>query len=313
MQDNFFQQINHRVSLTVNKIGRRKGRFPLHHDEPYSPLYIVGSGRCGSTLLRRMLNTHPQLYIPPEFHCFNTAFNAFRVSRTTLGWKQLVNLIVASYEYGESDFQWEGRSLREGARKLYTANPESRTLATILNGIYLEIALIQGKSPAFWGDKTVSNAFRLDLINKIFPRMKVIHILRDGVDVVSSFLEMGRYQEIEAAANRWLESVTAIQSFMDKNPRTCLEVRYEKLVEQPNAELLRICDFLELEYKPAMLGSDAGIYNQDLINLPHLCKASKPIETNSIGKGREKLNGVQKGKMKQLFGKKLLECGYRAP
>ena len=42
-----------------------RGR-PLHGRDRYRPFFIVGSGRCGSTLLRAMLEAHPDVHVPPE-------------------------------------------------------------------------------------------------------------------------------------------------------------------------------------------------------------------------------------------------------
>ena len=41
-------------------------RVPLNRDEGYRPFFIVGSGRSGNTLMRRVLQTSPELHIPPE-------------------------------------------------------------------------------------------------------------------------------------------------------------------------------------------------------------------------------------------------------
>src|SRR5258708_7019695 len=47
--------------LPVLLLGR-----PLHGAERHRPFFIVGSGRCGSTLLRAMLEAHPDVHVPPE-------------------------------------------------------------------------------------------------------------------------------------------------------------------------------------------------------------------------------------------------------
>src|SRR5438094_86924 len=42
------------------------GGRPLRGQDRHRPFFLVGSGRCGSTLLRAMLAAHPDLHIPPE-------------------------------------------------------------------------------------------------------------------------------------------------------------------------------------------------------------------------------------------------------
>tara|TARA_B100001029_G_C15057127_1_gene455284 strand:- start:1787 stop:2734 length:948 start_codon:yes stop_codon:yes gene_type:complete len=43
--------------------------------------------------------------------------------------------------------------------------------------------LLRGKKSSFLLEKTAANCLRLELINKVFPNSKFIHILRDGRDV----------------------------------------------------------------------------------------------------------------------------------
>ena len=50
------------------------------------------------------------------------------------------------------------------------------------------------------------NTLYLDWVGSVFLIL-LIHIIRDGRDVASSYLKMGRYDTILDAANRWIKSV----------------------------------------------------------------------------------------------------------
>ena len=53
------------ISVISNLSILIKGR-PLHSTVRYMPFFIIGSGRSGNTLLRTILETHPEVHIPPE-------------------------------------------------------------------------------------------------------------------------------------------------------------------------------------------------------------------------------------------------------
>ena len=74
-----------------------KGR-PLHDEARYRPFFIIGSGRCGTTLLRAMLQTHPTVHIPPETYSLGQIIQEYpRYSR--LPWDELLRLILTRFEY----------------------------------------------------------------------------------------------------------------------------------------------------------------------------------------------------------------------
>src|SRR5437899_1393912 len=84
--------------------------------------FIVGTGRCGTTLLRMMLDAHPDLAIPPETHFIPALAHAFRDPSKQLA--DFLELIPTFHTW--QDFGIDVGALREA---LSSPGPYSLTRA----------------------------------------------------------------------------------------------------------------------------------------------------------------------------------------
>ncbi len=95
---------------------------------------------------------------------------------------------------------------------------------------------------------------RVDLLPKLWPQAKFIHLLRDPRDVARSCIAMGWVGNTYYGADYWIDVENHWNKAVKKYPSiSALEVRYEQLVSNPEEELKRICDFVGLEYDSSML------------------------------------------------------------
>lgn len=210
---------------------------------------MVGSGRAGTTLLRAMLDSHPVLAIPPENYLITEleprreayegdeglAIDAFLADLVAHTWFERFELTGEDVRRELEDGPAAG--FGDGIRALYAAYARSR-----------------GKPR--YADKTPAYIERMEAIAEIFEESRFIHLIRDGRDVACSFLaqeDMRPNGPVEAAL-LWRDRVEAGRSTGARlGAERYLEARYEDLVADPERELARICDFIELEYDPAML------------------------------------------------------------
>lgn len=107
---------------------------------------------------------------------------------------------------------------------------------------------------ARWGDKTPGYCTRLKHIEAVLPEARFIHLVRDGRDVAVSLRQQwfSPGYDITGQAQHWRDNVRAAR----KQGATCryyLEIAFEDLVRNPEAQLRRVCDFIELDFDPAML------------------------------------------------------------
>jgi hypothetical protein len=104
----------------------------------------------------------------------------------------------------------------------------------------------------------------MDTISRLYPRARFIHVVRDGRDVVSSLLQRDWIdpatgekvwccQDPKASAEYWVHVVDAIRQQGQQMPDRYLEIRYEDLIEHPEAVLRHVVAFLGEKWEPEMI------------------------------------------------------------
>ena len=88
-----------------------------------------------------------------------------------------------------------------------------------------------------------------------FPEARFIHLVRDGRDVMLSLRDQPfAPSSFTGVAEYWAGRVERARQAGERlGPGRYRELRYEDLVADPERELGRLCEFVELEYRPEML------------------------------------------------------------
>ncbi len=208
---------------------------------------IVGSPRSGTTLLRFMLDAHPDLAIPPE-----TGFLTFAPKPKGRGDKLRENFFRTIVSYPEPNPAWPDFEVPEESFRAALAEINPFTVSEGYRAFYRLYAARFGKSR--WGDKTPLYCLGLDIIRRILPEARFIHIIRDGRDAALSLRRMwfSPGWEIETQAAYWRKCILAAQRAGRGRP-DYIEVRYEDLILNTRATLQQICDHSNLSYDDAML------------------------------------------------------------
>jgi hypothetical protein len=305
MLDTYYKILNQLIHWRIPFLG-----YPLRTSAvEIKPFFIVGSGRSGNTLLRRILLSHSELYIPPETYVLGRSIRTFR-QNNGMRWKDLVYLTLSLFEF-HPEFGTFECSLRPLANDLKQIPSGSRNLAYILDSLYRYHAETKGFQLSRWGDKTPLNVFDLPILNKVFPKAQFIHIVRDGCDVVESYLRSGIYTDLLSAGKRWSNSVRAFRDFSRKHPSSCFVIRYEDLVLSPHDTIQGVCDFLQVEFEDQMLDSEelSGLMG-DVDMHSHHKRVGGKITSSRIGAGRESLSAEEKQVLSELIDTDLVQLGY---
>jgi hypothetical protein len=229
---------------------------------PY--LFIVGSHRSGTTLLRRIVESHSRIAVVPETQWI-PAFYKNRVGLTADGrvTPDFVPQLVAHPKFrhlGVSPGQLD-RLLQGGERPAY---------APCVSRIFDLCAAARGKPLA--GDKTPNYVRQIHVLHALWPRARFVHLIRDGRDVALSVLSWKRkvarmaellptWEEdpLTTAALSWERDV---RQGRDRGkilgPDHYHEVRYEALVGSPAEQTQMLCSFLGVPYEEAMLEFHQG-------------------------------------------------------
>jgi len=217
-------------------------------DEP--PLIVLGVRRSGTTLLRVMLDRNSALAVPDESYFVPQLARRHRGSVDPAAFLDDLRRLPTLVEWGLSP-DAVARRLRPGM-----------TTGAAIAAVFETYAAERGKPR--WGDKTPLYMQHLPLLERLFPRAAYVHLIRDGRDAATSFLEVpdgimtagwGHPRDAAGFAAQWATEVRAARALGARvGPARHLEVRYEALVAAPGEELGRVCAFAGLEYDDGMLG-----------------------------------------------------------
>lgn len=241
-----FILIYNRLKSLVNMF---HNKHPLYRKGCLSnqPVLILASGRSGNTLLRSMLTAGDELAIPPESYVLPKVIRLYK-SYNFLSWELLCSLIISEFEAYKEFYTWN-TSLVDSHQKARDLPKNKRTLANVLEIIYLEYANQNGFTSGRWGDKTPINSLYADKIAKVFPEAYYIHLIRDPRAVAVSYRSAKLHPDLESGMKFWIESNKRIDSIKVKK----VFIKYENLVEAPGAILNEICDFCKFKFNSDML------------------------------------------------------------
>ena len=201
-------------------------------DSPYlkNPIFLVGAERSGTTVLRLMLDHHPDISWRNEFE------HAVDRVPDHQGWPDLEHY----YDWLETHriFQASGVTINKALD--YPA---------LMNDFLVQHRDRAGKSII---GATVHRHF--DRLLRIWPDALFIHILRDGRDVARSNIGMGWAGNVWMGIEKWIQAEQLWKRLQSTIPvERRIEVTYENLITNPEQELTRICQFLRLSYAPEMM------------------------------------------------------------
>ncbi|RKZ40980.1 MAG: sulfotransferase, partial [Gammaproteobacteria bacterium] len=194
-----------------------------------NPIFLVGAERSGTTLLRLMLDYHPQIAFQQEFE--------FTVSQITdpTDWPNLPGY----YEYLSYNriFLHSHFSIDK-----HLSYPE------LINSFLLQ--KIERDKKQVVG-ATVHHHF--DRLLRIWPQAKFIHIIRDGRDVARSNITMGWAGNIFIGVDLWIKAEQLWQKLsIQLASEQKLTIHYEALIQNTDEVLSQICAFIGVPFDRAM-------------------------------------------------------------
>jgi hypothetical protein len=233
------------------KADRSPELAPVARAGVYGPVFIVGAARSGTTLLKTMLDRHPDVAIPPESHFIPYLWARRRRygSQGRIYHQQRLLRDLAS-----TRFRHWGLSI--DAVRDEMASTVSERFPDAVEAIYLAYAHSRGKGR--WGDKTPRYVARMELLADLFPHARFVHIVRDGRDVALSVLDLRKlHTHAATAAFFWRRRVKQGRNAARMlAPGRYLEVHYEDLIDDPASSMRIICTFLHLPFHPVLLQRD---------------------------------------------------------
>jgi len=213
-------------------------------DSAAAPIFVMGCHRTGTTLVRRILNSHSRIEIYHESQYY-PIFRHEIYYYGDLG--KRANLIRFINDFREViRVQCLDPSDRVPETEEFLEALVAPTYEGVLATSLLLYAQHHGKMRG--GDKTPQHYAYLPEISDSFPDSPIIFLMRDPRDTVLSIRE--RFNtSIEGATRHWNEAVYAYQ----QKTRPVLLLRYEDLVQRPTEIIKSMCEFLGEPYEASML------------------------------------------------------------
>ncbi len=282
--------------------------------------FILSSGRSGSTLLASMLNMHPLVHVPVELFGLYTslpmALPWYGDLRCDYNRRLLARDLAYIGQLAEFDVRFD---VDDFVRRLERSGTG---LAAVVTSFYETLREASGK-PVL-GDKTPNHAPQLPLIERLFPMMCVVHLVRDGRDCAASSLRARRginRRNVYELARLWPRNNTAIADFGDRHPGRYHRLRYEDLIADPALCLQRLCGFLGLPFEPVMLDFSSGDFARRHVRLfdQHANLARGILADNSekwrltLGEREVRLYESMAGDALRRFGYPLSGPGRKEP
>jgi len=306
-----------RADMVLELASRPLQGFPVTDPERAGkqPIFIVGSGRSGNTLLRSMLVAGGEISIPPESYVLPKIIRKFATTRFA-SWDKVVDLVCDSFIRNAEFHVWDFdiAPARQAALGLH---PSARSLAAVIDLVYATYArATYGRT--LWGDKTPINSYYIPLISRVFPRAHFIHILRDPRASVASYVKAGLpattsfADPYKAAAYRWKSAVRAIERLRGwLGPGQYHRVYYEDLVRNPDTTLRSLCATLPVFFEDRMLTFDRSFDSlKDARHYNHLENVGKPVDPGRVEAWRETISEDDIESIWRICGKTAISLGY---
>lgn len=221
----------------------------------YPKVFIVSSGRSGTTLLASMLNAGEDLYIPYESDFIARAYPYFfdKCSLNSGDYKLITKLFQITAKQ-------DGWGMPEDYLYEFLCQKSPQTFSEVNATICEAFHKREGTEDSEWGIKAPVLIASLDRIIKVLPTSSIIHIVRDGRDVYLSYRKVHETSDIKfgpkgiiANALYWIDGLRRVEDFMKSpDPVSIFELRYESLLAEPSQQLRRLCEFIQIPHKPEM-------------------------------------------------------------
>lgn len=239
------------VDQTIGRFTREFVEANAVHGNPdQTPIFIVGMYRSGTTLVEQIVSSHPDIAAGGELTVWTPADVEINV-RT-----------------GEFD--------------------PDRSRAAVAK--YLAILEKKGPSAARVTDKLPFNCFRLGAIHGLLPNARIIHCRRDPVDtclsIYSNLLKSrvtfaARKDDLAFCYRQYLRVMDHWRKVLP--PHVFVEVEYERLIADREAETRRLIEFTGLEWNDSCLRPEQ---NRRVVETASAWQARQPVYATSMERWR---------------------------
>jgi len=200
------------------------------------PIFVLGFPRSGTTLVEQTLSAHPRIVAGDELPLIHDLTSIMpRMLNSPLGYPEALAEL------------WMGDQ-REGLDNLRDYYLQKVTQMGIIT-----------PDAAWFTDKMPLNEAQLGLIALLFPEAPLIHVIRHPLDImvsaISNHFTHGLFcaTALETAARHYVRVMDLVQHYRAEMALRYLPVRYEDMVDDQEATVRAMLDFVGEPFDPSCL------------------------------------------------------------
>ncbi len=272
--------------------------------------FLVAKDRSGTTLLQTMLDSHPNICAPLESRFLLHLKQKYQ-NKTHWNSKLKAQFIKDLFLEQKMVLLWELDL--ENLQKRIANLPENTTYGEVCKQVYVSSKSFHPKENAkLIVDKNPIYAIMIPLLKEIYPDAKFIHLVRDYRGNVNSIFSLYKKISIKKLGQSWVMNNQEIEKEKLLQPENYITLRYEDLLDNPEAELRKLTDFFGLNFHPNMLNYHERI-SEEISAYVNRSTNEKVRKVREIGiatvhKNLSKpLKNSFKDKWKETFSKQQIE------
>ncbi len=280
------------------------------------PVFILGSGRSGTTITASLLSHLPGIQIAKE-----TGYIAQNMALLQdINNPEALARLIKEVNLWLDKEQWRNKCSIEGFRD-FGQRYQLSGGAAFIHYVWQLDSEVPWQELSFIGDNTPLYVLAIPAIQELMPNARFIHVVRDPRDVVCSVLKM-RFgaDDVVIAAMEWhlllgcwlmAERVVAADRRM--------ECRYEDLCTAPERTMTRLATFLNLTETDAIaalarhtaIGSQQNTGFEKVARVSHHTRLTEPIAPSRVGRYQSELTAAQVQAIEEIAQCGMLACGYQ--
>ncbi|MFN8706254.1 MAG: sulfotransferase family protein [Planctomyces sp.] len=285
----------------------------LHHP---TPVFILGSGRSGTTITASLLSNLPGVQIAKE-----TGYLARSLTQLkNISDPRALDLLVREVNLWLETEHWDNRASVRGFQEFCDRYGISGSTAFI-HYVWQLDSNIPWHELSFIGDNTPLYVMAIPAIQELMPDARFIHMVRDPRDVICSILKM-RFgaDDAVAAAMEWhlyLGCWLLAERNIPADQR--MECRYEDLCNAPGETMARLAGFLNFTKADADAAltqhaadgrKNAAVGFEKVATASHHTRLREPISPSRVGRFRSELTTAQIQAIEEIAQYGMLAYGY---
>lgn len=272
-------------------------------------IFMIGTQRSGSNLLRLMVNQAPTIAAPHPPHIlerFTPLLPAYGDLQVESNFQRLVDDVVRLVEV--NPVSWGVTFDRAAIRRRCRDN----SLVAVFGAVMDHMAESHGKPD--WMCKSLANVHFLPEIERYFGEdARYLYLYRDGRDVCLSFLKavVGEKTAYHVASQWHTEQQLALECGRRVPGSQYLALSYEELTTNPESTLKLLCRWLCIDFNPAMLEfHESEEANKTAASGKLWENVKKPVMATNCKKWLKGMTTEQIVDFESVAGKSLTDLGY---